>query len=372
MGEIRGTTMNYIFRSLLIIILTFISSYSLYAQTFTNIIIFGDSLSDLGNNTWVSVPGRGAAFDHGAPISNLDPTTHKPTIWPQYLIAMNLFSQKIIIPSTQWQQQSLSTTNVVYAYASAETGDGYLNDESSPFSYPTDCKTAGFINEQHTCVPNLQTQIKTYLANLQIINEKPGNNTLFVIWAGGNDVFDDIARAIYRISHAKENWHLLLPQQELAFSWFPSFKIYRATQMLINAGVPPDHIYVITLPNISITPGAKELINGSFPNQPRLQKFCLKVLSGVTNIFNFNLRSSIYLGTLRWNKPQIIDINPFLEKIIKNRDFGSTTFPHVENSCRYEYATPYCTGYLFFNDKHPTTTAGKVLAIYLYNNLNSR
>ena len=364
--------MNYIFRTTLIIF-TLIISPILQAKTYTNIIIFGDSLSDIGNNTWVDTPGRGANFAHGAPITNLDPETQQPMIWPQYLTAMNIFSQKNIMASSHWHHESLSKLNIVYAYASAETGTNYLNDQVEPFTYPQTCATAGLISNSESCVPNLQTQIKTYLANLQQINEQPGQNTIYVIWAGGNDVFDNIARAIYRVSHAKENWQLLLPQQELAFSWFPSMKIIKATNLLIKAGVPANHIYVITLPNISTTPGARNLISSAFAKQPTLQKLSLDLLSGITYLFNFDLRVGLYVGA--WNvkqpyaKPHVLDVNQFLKKIIKNRDFGGTTFPHVENSCLAEHATPYCKGYLFFNDKHPTTTAGKVLAVYLYNDL---
>ena len=340
-----------------------------YAQPFSNIVVFGDSLSDIGNNTWVATPGRGAAFAQGAPITNLDPETNRPMIWPQYLVEMNFFAQKMIIPSTHWHQENLSKINMVYAYASAETGANYVNDQVEPFTYPQNCTTAGLINNAESCVPNLQMQIKTYLANLQQIHEAPGENTLYVILAGGNDVFDNIARAIYRVSHAKENWHLLLPQKELGFSWFPSAKIFIATNLLLKAGVPADHIYVISLPDVGLTPGAVNLIQNAFPDKPKIQQFALNVLGGITNIFNFDLRAWLYLGTRSVQKPHVIDINEFFKKIIKNRDFGGTTFPHVENSCLAELATPYCKGYLFFNDKHPTTTAGKVLAIYLYNDL---
>ena len=364
--------MKYVLQ-IVLIISTLLTLPLLHAQSSSNIIIFGDSLSDIGNNTWVSVPGRGATFAHGAPIANLDPETNRPTIWPQYFVERGLVPQKTIIPSRMWQQESLSTTNISYAYASAETGSAYVNDQVEPFTYPQHCEKAGLINEHESCIPNLQTQIKTYLANLQKINEQPGQNTIYIIWAGGNDVFDNIARAIYRVSHATENWHLLLPQQELGFSWFPSMKIVTATNLLIKAGVPADHIYVITLPNIGLTPGARNLISSVFPNNPKTQKFFLSILGGVSHIFNFDLKTELYFAA--WNinqpfaKPHVLNVNQFLEKIIKNRDFGGTTFPHVENSCLAEHATPYCKGYLFFNDKHPTTTAGKVLAIYLYNNL---
>ncbi|MSP53817.1 MAG: hypothetical protein EXR81_06180 [Gammaproteobacteria bacterium] len=364
--------MKYLSRIILTLITLLFSSF-LYAQSFSNFIIFGDSLSDIGNNTWVATPGRGANFSHGAPISNLDPKTNRPMIWPHYLAAMDIVSQKTIIASTRWYHESLSKINMVYAYASAETGTNYINDQVEPFPYPQNCTTAGLINSQASCVPNLHTQIKFYLANLQQINEKPGKNTIYIIWAGGNDVFDNIARAIYRVSHAKENWRLLLPQQELGFSWFPSMKIVMATHLLIKAGVPADHIYVITLPNISVTPGARTLISSTFPNQPRLQKFALNILSGVTHLFNFDLRTGLYVGarTIKqpFARPHVLDVNQFLAEIINNRNLGGTMFPHVENSCLAEHATPYCEGYLFFNDKHPTTTAGKVLAIYLYNDL---
>ena len=46
-----------------------------------NVIVFGDSLSDMGNNTWVT----GSGFS-GAPITN-QPTAAARVLWPNLLVS---------------------------------------------------------------------------------------------------------------------------------------------------------------------------------------------------------------------------------------------------------------------------------------------
>jgi phospholipase/lecithinase/hemolysin len=112
--------------------------------SFTQIVAFGDSLSDTGNY---------ATFN-----PNLTPPLYQGRasngpIWLDYL------STKLGVPDPT--PSALGGTN--YAWFSA---------------------TAGNLN---SFVPNLSTQIQSYLG---AVNGKADPNTLYTVWAGANDLFD--------------------------------------------------------------------------------------------------------------------------------------------------------------------------------------
>lgn len=350
----------YIF-FILLCLMPFVSG----AKSFSNVIVFGDSLSDIGNNDSVFIPARGAEFARGTPITNVDPITQRPTIWPQYLMRAHLFDQASLLASRQWSHQKLMEANISYAYASAETGSGYLNDMVAPASYVYNCKTAGQLNASENCVPNLQQQVQTYLSNLQTNQEKPGQNTLFIVWAGGNDFFNNVARFLYRLGNAPKNITLLFPRSALGFSWFPTEKIYRAVHTLIRAGVPPEHIYVVTLPDLSQTPAAQGLVNDALIGHPHLIHMVLQFISTLTHLFNFDLQLWLHYGISGKIKPHVIVINPYFEQLRSGKKIGYFQFRYVNQSCLMAKATPDCNHYLFFDSRHPTTETGQVLAKYI-------
>ena len=165
-----------------------------------NIIIFGDSLSDSaslssragdkqdqGNNTWIKTQGK-----TGAPITSEDESTHLNPVWGNYL------TNNTLSPSSQMKQLNVSplTNNINYAWASSETGENFLNDLSSkPYPpYDTDiCLSIGpgKIDDNTSCVPSLLTQVQLYLTDVE---GKPSSDTKFIIWSGGNDVFNNITK----------------------------------------------------------------------------------------------------------------------------------------------------------------------------------
>jgi phospholipase/lecithinase/hemolysin len=118
------------------------------ASHFSHVVFFGDSLSDIGNNTWVSVPGRTVPFIQGATITNVSETAHRPIIWLQYLAEKKIFSQATLIASRYWCGEDLQKTSMDFAD----------------------------LTHNHQTV---------------------GKNTLYVVWAGGNDIFDNIGRFEY-------------------------------------------------------------------------------------------------------------------------------------------------------------------------------
>ena len=336
-----------------------------FAGQYSNVIVFGDSLSDIGNNQWVQVEGRGAEFAKGAPISNIDVTSGKPTLWIQYLVQKKIFLESTIIPSREFKNQDLSKTNVDYAWASAETGDRYLNDLSNPFAYVKGCKQAGIQSATMSCVPGVMLQVQMYIDNLKATKQTPGKNTVFIIWAGGNDIFDNISRAIYRTSNIKSNPELLAPQDAESFAWFPSYNLLRAVNLLTKAGVPANHIYIFNLPNIAQTPAAISMVNKNFGDNPKEANLILSVIKGITEWYNYDLQSWINYGIKGNAKPHLVTINTAFAQIEKNKSFEGYTFSNVTDSCVANHVSPACTGYVFFNEKHPTVMTGKALANYI-------
>ena len=118
------------------------------AGTFTNLYVFGDSLSDVGN-VYVATGGSQPASPY------YDGRYSNGPVWVEYLAA------DLGLP--RLQPSLLGGTD--FAWAGAETGTG-LSVNSTP---------------------NVGTQVSAYLG--QVSNQAdPGG--LYVVWAGANDIFD--------------------------------------------------------------------------------------------------------------------------------------------------------------------------------------
>lgn len=353
---------------------------------FDNVIVFGDSLSDAssldsslnnphGNNYWVKNTGV-----VGAPITSVAPSSKQRMIWVNYFIPMvagritppeNLF----IYPSSQARQSNISAlhNHINYAWAGAETGNDYINDASWDKSqaYPSynnkACKQHGpglITPDKSSCVPGVLVQVAQYLKDTQ---QKPNPKSLIIIMAGGNDIFDNMGK-IYN-KNKDQNKAVLLTKLlnagfpvaqvgELPLS-NPIKNIKQAVSQLIDAGVPNENIYVVNMPNLADTPAALEMAKGS--------KAVLLTLTSISQIYNKTLRAYLafdYFDALH-NIPNghIISADNILMPMVKNPlAFGLT---HTLASCAKDKQLPYCQGYLFFNRKHPTSTAHREIAKYI-------
>ena len=143
------------------------------AQQYTKIVVFGDSLSDTGNDAVLSffqfgIPIPGPAADYTLGRFTDGPDTLPPAlnyfgVWVEQL-ATALPSHPMVVASLE------GGTN--YAFGFAKTGDGTTLLTFEP----------GASIE----VENLGQQIDDYLATHPHID----NHTLFVVWAGANDVLE--------------------------------------------------------------------------------------------------------------------------------------------------------------------------------------
>ncbi len=145
-----------------------------HAQNYTSVVVFGDSLSDVGNVTdltlakyGIPIPSPYANYTYGRFTDGFDTApaarNHRG-VWIEQLAAM--------LPNHPVIKASLNG-GTDYAYGFATTGSG-----TSPLTFGSG-PNAPFVN-----VNNVGLQISTYLAT----HPKITNKTLFVVWAGAIDV----------------------------------------------------------------------------------------------------------------------------------------------------------------------------------------
>jgi phospholipase/lecithinase/hemolysin len=354
---------------------------------FSNLIVFGDSLSDaaslsleshmkkeqnVGNNYWIHTEGK-----IGAPISSEDAVSKTRPLWPNALMSdstlfdVNPNATRYIYPASQASHQGFSPLrySINYAWASAETGNHYLNDLNHENPYDDiACQTtgAGYLSSTISCVPGVLLQVTAYLKG---VGNHPNPRTLIIIWAGGNDIFNNIAKVTHQNKQSSKPI-LLLKMLNVAYPVWSNEKndeplsnpvqnLKQAVKILIQAGVPAQNIYVINMPNLANTPAAQEFTKGN--------KTMLYALTVITEIFNTVLRVNLAFDLPNGN---IISASKEFNEIVKNHQkYG---FDKLFHSCVQDNAAPDCQGYVFLNGKHPTTEVHRLLANYLKDILNAR
>lgn len=354
---------------------------------YSNLIVFGDSLSDaaslsseptmakekgIGNNTWVKTEGQ-----TGAPVTNRDYALHTHPLWPNYLVMddtlfdANPNATRIIYPVSQASKRGYSPLrySIDYAWASAETGEHYVNDLNRSYPYnDAVCEATGpgEISPTNSCVPSVLLQVKSYLTDVQ---NHPNPRSLVIIWAGGNDIFNNIAKVAAR-NRQDNQAILLLKMLNVPFPLFlskteheplsnPVNNIKQAVVMLIQAGVPAQNIYVLNLPNLADTPAAQDFVKGN--------KTMLYTLTAITEIYNIMLRIELafnyFNATFNLPNANVVSANQAFSHIL--HDHQALGFDKSLRNCVQDKKTSNCQGYIFFNGKHPTTQVHQYIADYL-------
>jgi phospholipase/lecithinase/hemolysin len=145
-----------------------------HAQQYTSIVVFGDSLSDIGNlaatteaKCGIPIPGPLVDYTLGAATDGYDTIPAAQLfrgVWVQQLAAL-LPSQLIIEPA------ALGGTDYAFGFATNSTG-------TSP-------EVLSGLNRTCTVnIVNIGQQITEYLATHPKITSK----TLFIVWGGANDL----------------------------------------------------------------------------------------------------------------------------------------------------------------------------------------
>jgi phospholipase/lecithinase/hemolysin len=284
-----------------------------HAQDYTSIVVFGDSLSDTGNDAYlaqhkygVRIPGPIADYTDGRFTDGDDtiPVARKYFgVWIEQFAAM-LPSKPIILDSLD------GGTN--YAYGFAFTGDG------------TSVLTLGSLSVN---VNNIGQQITDYLATHPVINDR----TLFVVWGGANDLInatsaDDVFKA--GVNQVKN------------------------IQRLIDAGAT--QFIIPNLPPLGLVPRLNGSPTTSVPATAETVFYNQILKTGLDILHDFNFGRHLHFVQL--------DVFALFNQIIASP--SSYSLADVTTSSQGMPVIDPDT-YLFWDDLHPTTRGHNILALTL-------
>jgi phospholipase/lecithinase/hemolysin len=301
-------------RIILMLLLAFVSTFA-YAKNYNTIVVFGDSLSDTGNDAHLTapllpppfrIPGPIAYYTDGRFTDGADTTPYARNyfgVWVEQFAAT--------LPSRPEVRNSLDG-GTDYAYGFATSGN-----LTSP----------GPLGVQ---VNNIGQQITDYLATNPQIND----STLFIVWGGANDFIHTTPTSI-------------TPE----FIRNIAFNITFNVQRLIDAGAT--QFIVANLPPLGLTPymlGSDAATNASA-------------------YFNAVLAGGI--SYLRETYPHkdltIFELNVFtlFQQIADSpSSFSVTNFtePSQCTPAHPERCSVNPDTYLFWDDVHPTTRGHNILS----------
>lgn len=286
-----------------------------FAQTYTSIVVFGDSLSDVGNLAHLTqakygitarVPGPVANYADGRAtdgLQTLPPARNYTGIWIEQLAA-GFASKPAIVNSLD------GGTNYAYAYAS--TGPG------------TSSYTFGPGNTLAVDVNNMQQQVTDYLSTRPVIN----NKTLFVVWGGANSLI--AAKTPADITNAA--------LQDLA-----------VIQTLIAAG--GTDFLVPNLPPLGAVPRFNGSQTLSVPATQASVGYNQALAAGLAALPAANPSKTIHLFPL--------DVFSLFTGVIAQP--AASGLVNVTASSQFNAAVNP-DGYLFWDDLHPTTAGHHLFA----------
>lgn len=291
----------------------------LRAQTaYTSIVIFGDSLSDTGNDAAVSkayftvaaqVPGAASNYADGRFTdgpATLPAAVNYQGVWIEQLAGM-LSSKPAVLNSLA------GGTNYAYGYATTNTG-------TSSFVYPPPNSALAFP------VKNMGQQLSDYLATKPTIT----NKTLFVVWGGANDLLNatgatDIINAATREAGI--------------------------VQTLIANGAT--EIMVVNLPPLGLTPRFNASAATSVPATAAAQGYNQALAAGLAQIAAS--APTVHLYQLDTYTLFNTTVGPPMAAGLVNVTASSQGNTAVNPDT-----------YLFWDDLHPTTYGHRILANAAY------
>jgi phospholipase/lecithinase/hemolysin len=287
-----------------------------HCQAYTSIVIFGDSLTDVGNDAAVSksiygssaqVPGPATGYTNGRFTDGNDTSPAAQNyngVWAEQLASM--------LPAHPTVLNSLAGGND-YAYGFATTNTG-----TSAFTY-------GPGNALSFNVNNIGQQVSDYLATHPVIT----NKTLFIVWGGANDLIAATSTADI-VNAAQRDAGIV--------------------QRLIAAGATD--IIVPNLPPLGLVPR----FNGSPATSVPTTQACA----------GFNQALAAALAALPAANPGVtLHIFPLDTYTLFNTIVGppiAKGFANVTSSSQ-GVTTVNPDTYLFWDDLHPTTYGHNQLAV---------
>lgn len=289
-------------------------SRSLLAQAYTSIVVFGDSLSDTGNDAALSNAKYGFSAQLPGPLTGYtngrftDGTDTLPSarnyngVWVEQLAAQ-LAAKPGITASLNGGR------NYAYGYATTNTGTSVL-------SY-------GLGNAASITVENMGQQLLDYFATRPTIN----SSTLFVVWGGANDLLNATSQADIVAAATRE---------------------VTLVQRLIAAGATD--IIVPNLPPLGLI--------------PRLNGNAAAAAQATASAQGFNQALAAGLAQLQAGAGTSVRLFPVDIYTLFNTVVGPPLAPGFTNVTASSQlnSTVNPDTYLFWDDLHPTTYGHSVIA----------
>jgi phospholipase/lecithinase/hemolysin len=285
-----------------------------YAQNYTSIVVFGDSLSDTGNVADLTqakygfrLPGPEFDYTDGRFTDGADTIPAARNyfgVWVEQLAAT--FPAKPVVKASL-------DGGTDYAYGFAKTGSG------------TGVFTFGHDDELSVNVNNIGQQITDYLASKPRINEK----TLFIVWGGANDILN-----------ATSNKDVINAAVDQVIN----------VQRLIQAGAT--QFIIPNLPPLGAIPRLNGSPTTSIPATKASILFNQTLGAGIAILRDFNPGRHLNL----------VQLNVFglINQIISS----PSTYALVDVTTSSQgISTINPDTYLFWDDLHPTTRGHNIVAV---------
>ncbi|MGI4758056.1 MAG: SGNH/GDSL hydrolase family protein [Janthinobacterium lividum] len=298
----------------ILLVLLLCGSPVAWSQAYTSIVVFGDSLSDVGNDAALSYKQYGFSAQVPGPLTGYtsgrftDGTDTVPAarnyngVWIEQLAAQ-LTAHPPVTSSYSGGR------NYAYGYATTNSGTSVL-------SY-------GPNNAASITVENMGQQLVDYLSTTPTIN----SSTLFVVWGGANDLLKATSSADI----------VTIATREVAL-----------VQRLVTAGATD--IIVPNLPPLGLIPRLNGNAAASAQATAAAQAFNQALAAGLAQVTPASAGAALHLYPL--------DVYTLFNTVVGPP--LATGFTNVTTSSQFASVNP--DTYLFWDDLHPTTYGHSLIA----------
>jgi len=400
------------------------------AIQFSNMIVFGDSLSDIGNvpenqafyhdltkpatlsnletNFYVPVanPVNPAGYTisfipyhlpnfvlHNAPYLPVQPKldnverSNRSIIWNELFLSdayqAGITKSQNLIPWANLETAQPPIPNstlysVNYAWVGAISDQGCFNDDWQPQSI---CTKSAILaarknylehrtdaNYKKELLPGLLTQEQLLIQDIQAHKVSVDKNTLYTLWIGGNDMSNDFNHLEHGALKDR-----ITALKKLVFS--TSWHVFQALKVLhTTPDIQAKHIYVFNIFDPSLL--------------PRIHQWnkTLQLLGkGFVDVYNTGLQLDINMISTLYPQTSvhIVPVHTWTLQMAKAQGiYKSLGFDkHVGQACELSkplsgsYLTPQtslenCQGFMFWNSIHPAFPLEQILGYQLLQEVN--
>ncbi len=306
----------------------------------TNLVVFGDSLSDTGNLSTLVYQVTGGQYwlPPSPPLPGVGPYSVQD---PYYNSATLGETPKVrATDGPNWADSlsnNLGLTMSNFAYAGATTGTNNVLQPLLPSNFPP--------------LPGLGNEINNFTNNLG--SGKANPKTLYVIWAGGNDI-SNIANS--PTSLIPGDLATMLP---MITNVVKTAITNIATDITTLASKGARTFLVPNLPDLGATPAFSQSKNSAFIGTVFTLAFDIGLAAELPK-----LERSLKIDIVQ---PDVYSL--FQEVINQPQEFGFTnvTDPLIGQNPNDPLVKP--DEFLFYDTEHPTTGGHKVIANFFQDSL---